>query len=205
MGLDKGDEMIRQRLILKLRNVFFSKVVPEAPTEEQLKSWFEQHRARYDMPARYDFEQFLVGDAEGPDVAEDLARQLGGDEPGDVWQDKLRRYTQRPLSNLEMVFGEEHASLLVSSSDDRWLPVRSPAGWHLARITGSDPAEPADLVAIRSRVLEDYKADAVQQQLVKGMQAVAQSYDIRIDLSTPPEQWDEQRIEDIRLAMEELP
>jgi len=69
MGLGEGDEMIRQRLILKLRNVLFNRVVTEAPTEEVLRAWFEDNRAKYDRPETFDIEQFQVGDSNAKEEA----------------------------------------------------------------------------------------------------------------------------------------
>ena len=206
MELDKGDEMIRQRLILKLRNVFFNRVVPEAPDQGTLEAWFEANRGRYDKPAAFDFEQFLVGN-ETDDTSEaearTLAASLGRAAPGPEWSGRLRRYFRRPLDNLAGVFGSEHAEQLVQA-DGRWVAVASPAGWHAARITGRHAAQPARLDDMRTRVVEDYKADKVQEQLVEGMQAIARRYDIRIQLRTPPEAWDAEHIEDMRLAMERV-
>lgn len=50
LGLDKGDEMIRERLILKMRMVVFNNIVVDSPAEDELPQWFEANRSRYDVP-----------------------------------------------------------------------------------------------------------------------------------------------------------
>ncbi|MEL7450013.1 MAG: peptidylprolyl isomerase [Pseudomonadota bacterium] len=202
MELDKGDEMIRQRLILKLRNVLFNKVVMDTPTEEKLVEWFEANRVRYDKPAKYDFEQFKVADADGEAIAVDLAAELGEAPPTGEWENRLRRYAGRPAMNLQGAFGEDDAAALIGREDNAWQPVTSPAGWHLARVTARYPGVPADMATVRTRVVEDYKAAATQQELAQSLGAIAQRYDIRLELTAPPEEWDEERLEQLRVAME---
>lgn len=202
MGLDKGDEMIRQRLILKLRNVLFNRLITEAPTEQGLREWFEQNRARYDRPDTFDFEQFKIGNNEAAaQTAAEVAAKLGEGEPGETWQAQLRRYQKRPLDNIAMVFGEADADRLTQSSNAQWYAVQSPAGWHVARVTARHPGKTADFEQIRSRVGEDWKSQAMQAELATALHDIAQRYDVRIELSEPPENWDSQRIEEARLAM----
>jgi hypothetical protein len=135
MGLDKGDDMIRQRLILKLRNVLFNRVVTQAPIEEVLRAWFEDNRAKYDKPEAFDFEQSPVSGPNAEAQARALAAEQGSAEPPDEWQSKRRRYSKRPLSNLVDAFGQEDAARLLQGQDNEWVPVSSRTGWHLSRIT----------------------------------------------------------------------
>ncbi|MEE4379601.1 MAG: peptidylprolyl isomerase [Candidatus Competibacteraceae bacterium] len=202
MGLDKGDEMIRQRLILKLRNVLFNRVVVSPPTEQKLLAWFEKNRAVYDQPDVYDFEQFKVGDLEASAQATELAAVLANNPPSSEWQSEIRRYQKRPANNIELLLGKADASALINSPDGQWVPVQSPVGWHLARITARYPGKPADFDQIRSKVGEDWKAQTMQAELAEALRGIAARYDIRIELSTPPEGWDSQKIEAVRLTME---
>lgn len=199
MGLDKGDEMIRQRLILKLRNVLFNRLSAPSVTEAELMAWFEKNRVRYDQPTSYDFVQFKVGGPEATETAEQLSRRLGTDEPGSEWQDQIRHYESRPTKNLELIFGVEDAAALIADQSDHWHAVSSPAGWHLARITKRIPGEKADFTAIRSQVGEDWKTEASQIELANALKGIADRYDIRVEVTTLPEHWGSSRIE---VAME---
>ncbi|NJN45618.1 MAG: hypothetical protein HC808_03015 [Candidatus Competibacteraceae bacterium] len=203
MGLDKGDEMIRQRLILKLRNVLFNRVVIGPPTEQKLLAWFEKNRAAYDRPDAYDFEQFKVGGPEASAQASELAAALAANPTSTEWQSKTRRYQKRPAENLEFLFGKTDAAALINSPENQWTPVRSAAGWHFGsnQLRGIR-AKPAIFDTIRSQVGEDWKAQAMQAELAEALRGIAARYDIRIELNTPPEGWDLQQIEAVRLAME---
>jgi hypothetical protein len=201
MGLDKGDEMIRQRLVLKLRNVLFNRLSEPAITETELLNWFEENRDRYDRPATFDVEQFLVGGPEAAETAEALSQSLGSNLPGPDWENEIRYYDGRPESNLALMFGEEDAAKLVSDVSERWISVDSPAGWHLARITKRYPGAPADFEALRTRVGEDWKDQTSRAELAAALRDIADRYDIQVQLSAPPDEWDAERVESAELAM----
>lgn len=201
MGLDDGDEMIRQRLVLKLRNVLFNRLVADAPDEDALRDWFEANRTRYDVPPSFDFEQFRVGGEEARNQAEALAAKLGTGSPGPAWQDAVRQYPRRPAGNLAVIFGEEDTARLTGAGVGEWVAVSSPAGWHLARVTRRVDGRAAEFDAIRGQVGEDWKAATQEQQLARVLRDIADDYDIRIELSAPPADWDSERFEQARLAM----
>jgi hypothetical protein len=201
MGLDDGDEMIRQRLILKLRNVLFNRLVADAPDEDALRAWFETNRARYDIPESFDFEQFRVGGEDARVAAEALAAELGTGAAGPAWQDAVREYARRPAGNLAVIFGEDDTARLTAAAVGEWVAVSSPAGWHLARVTQRLEGRAADFDAIRGQVGEDWKAATQEQQLARVLRDIADDYDIRIELSAPPADWDGERFEQARLAM----
>jgi hypothetical protein len=175
--------------------------VTQAPPPEALEAWFEANRTRYDKPETFDFEQFQVADVDGAAEAVSLAAELGSGAPTPAWEGKRRKYYKRPAANLEAVFGTEDARRMIDSPNDRWLPVSSPAGWHLSRVIARHPGERAELTAMRNRVLEDWKADAIQTELAQSLQAIARGYDIRLELSAPPEAWDDEQVEAVRLAL----
>jgi hypothetical protein len=60
----------------------------------------------------------------------------------------------------------------------------------------------ADFETLRGQVGEDWKAQAQERQLARVLRDIADDYDIRIELSAPPEDWDSTRFEQARLAME---
>src|ERR1700692_3430277 len=49
LGVDKGDDMIRDRIAFKLQVLLFDQVKLEKPTEEQLRAFFETVRKRFDQ------------------------------------------------------------------------------------------------------------------------------------------------------------
>ncbi|MFX6728609.1 hypothetical protein ABTH13_19885, partial [Acinetobacter baumannii] len=55
LGVDKGDDMIRDRIAFKLQVLVFDQVKLDPPTEEQLRAYFDKTRARYDQPEKVSF------------------------------------------------------------------------------------------------------------------------------------------------------
>ncbi len=200
MELDKGDDMIRQRLILKFRNVLFNKVVTEEPSEQKLRDWFAAHRQNYDKPEKVDFEQFRLTDQFDKQQAHELAVQLGNTDAPPLGFSHIRRYRQRPKHNIESAFGSDDAMRLWQSPVNQWVAVTSPSGWHLSRITSRFPGQAVDYDAVRKHVLEDWKAQTMQSELGETLSNIASNYDIRIKLAKTAIDVDPQDIIEQRLA-----
>lgn len=183
MGLDKGDDMVRNRLILKIRNVLFGNVLPEEPTEADLRDWLEQNRVRFDTPERFDFEQFAL-EAHGDETsARALAVSLGSDAPPVEVARKLRRYEARPGNNVTAMFGEDALAAMTSAPVGQWTPVQSDRYWHVARITKTLPPESADFETLRNLLAREWKKFSYDMQLADQTSAIASRYSITVDLN----------------------
>lgn len=182
MGLDKGDEMIRNRVILKIRNILFNNLVTELPPDDELEAWFEANRIAYDRPDLYHFEQFLVenGDA---DSAAALAAELRDAPHPEAYDSMFRRYPHRPATNLISVFGEYGGARLLSAPIGDWVAVESEYGWHLARITERLPGEPAVFADIRHAVARDWLGVHEQRDLSDALAAIVEDYDFRYEVT----------------------
>lgn len=182
MGLDKGDDMIRNRVILKIRNILFNNVVTELPPEDQLEAWFEDNRIAYDRPDLYDFEQFLIADADAA-AAQALAAELDDAPHPPDYETAFRRYPHRPGSNLVSVFGEDGGQRLLDAELEHWVPVQSTYGWHLARVTRHVPGEPAVFEEVRHAVAKDWLAIHEQKDLSDALAAIVEDYDFRYQVT----------------------
>src|SRR3954471_4391705 len=60
LGLDRGDNSIRERIIFKSLSMIEAGIKAPPIDEAKLRAWFEARRAKYDEPARYDFEEAIV-------------------------------------------------------------------------------------------------------------------------------------------------
>src|SRR5262249_10300986 len=61
LGVDKGDPGIRERVIFKALSVVDSGLKPPQADPKVLREYFEKNRVKYDEPARYDFEEAVLG------------------------------------------------------------------------------------------------------------------------------------------------
>lgn len=182
MGLDKGDEMIRNRVILKIRNILFNNLVTEAPSDDELEAWFEANRIAYDRPDLYDFEQFLVEGGNAETVSA-MAVELGDAAHPETYESTFRRYPHRPGGNLLSVFGEEGGQRLLDAAIGQWVAVESVYGWHLARVTKYAPGEPAVFKDVKHSVARDWLSIHEQRDLSDALGAIVEDYDFRYEVT----------------------
>lgn len=93
LGLDRSDGLIRDRVISLVRAVTLNAVSPDAPSEGELRDYFQKNRERFVRPRRYDLEHFIIGrDEPGAQaIAETLLGKLGsGREARDVGRRMMR-------------------------------------------------------------------------------------------------------------------
>ena len=83
LQVDKGDTAIRERVIFKALSVIDSNVKLPPIDEPALRAWFEEHRARYDQPARFDFQEAVAGDTTEAAVRA-LVETLNSDAGGET-------------------------------------------------------------------------------------------------------------------------
>src|SRR5262245_62713867 len=87
--------------------------------DAKLRAWFRDNHARYDEPARFDFEEaVLAGNASDGEVRAFVA-DLNAGTPGDA-KAGLRVFTGRPHANLEQAYGAEFAAALEKLTPGRW-------------------------------------------------------------------------------------
>lgn len=182
MGLDRGDEMIRQRLILKLRDILFGNITVTAPDEPSLEAWFQENRSAYDRPDLYDFEQFLIGNDAAAAAA--LAADLGTADVPDDYASSYRRYPRRPAANLSAVFGDDGGKRLLAAERTNWVAVESDYGWHLARITGVLAGQAAVFDNIRGTVAQDWQDQERKKELAAALGAIVDQYQVSYDIET---------------------
>ncbi|MBE2293452.1 MAG: peptidyl-prolyl cis-trans isomerase, partial [Phycisphaerales bacterium] len=60
LGVDKGDTAIRERVIFKALSIVNANLKLPPVSDQILREWFEQNRAKYDESARYDFQEAVL-------------------------------------------------------------------------------------------------------------------------------------------------
>lgn len=181
MQVDKGDDAIRERVIFKALSIVDANVRLPEPDEATLREYFESHRAKYDEPARFDFQEaVLTGDADESAVRAFVAR-LNGGTAGDA-NAGLRVFKGRPLANLAQAYGDAFAEELGRGPAGEWRALRSRDGWRAVRLTGSAAARPADFAVLVPVVLQDWKDVEGARQRSEAVHALAKKYRIVHDV-----------------------
>jgi len=179
-GLDKGDEMIRERIMQKMRLLVFGNVTVKDPTEAELRQWFETRRGGYDIPDVVSFFEVPVGG--GPDAeaeAKSILRQIeAGDEPEEI---RLRAhvFANRPRNTLEGAFGKPFVEQLTALPIGQWRALQSQAGWHIVRFDSITPGRPVELHEIEAQLISDWKDEHSRALGTAAIRAMGKSYVIR--------------------------
>jgi hypothetical protein len=163
LQLDKGDDAIRERVIFKQLSVIDANTKLPPYDEAVLRKWFEENRAKYDEPARYDFQEaVLVGDR-SENAVRAFVSSLNAGSPGDAKAD-LRVFTKRPRGNLVQSYGEGFAKELDA-----------------IRLESIAKPVPADFDSLRGVVLHDWTDATLQEQRSAAVRALAKKYTIKVE------------------------
>ena len=179
LGLDKGDEAIRERVIFKALSVVDAGVKLPAVDDGILRAWFDKNRARYDQPARFDFEEALLRGDRSESAARAFAAALNTGAPGEVEAD-LRVFSNRPHANIVQSYGAEFAGALEAAPPGEWRVLQSKDGARVMRLKAVTGAKPAHFEDLRGVVLQDWTDATAADQRSAAVRALARKYTIQV-------------------------
>jgi PPIC-type PPIASE domain len=183
LQLDKGDTAIRERVIFKALSVVDGGTKLPPVTDQVLRDWFEKRRVKYDEPARFDFQEAVLGDESGEAAVRAFVDLLNNGAPGDT-KAGLRVFKGRPHSNLVQSYGEGFAKALEGATPGQWQALQSRDGWRAVRLDGATPSRPGSFETLRGVVLQDWTDATLAEQRSAAVNALAKKYAIRIEAPT---------------------
>lgn len=178
LGVDRGDDMIRDRIAYKLQLLIFDQVQLPPATEERLQAWFADNHARFDEPERVGF--YLTpptNEAEATRWLEDIASGRESDE----LRDKTRAILARPVDSLAGAFGEKFRDALLALPQGTWAKLESKEGWHVVRLDSRRPGEPAAFEKVRDEVLRLWRVDETRARAWEAVNRLKASYTVRME------------------------
>ena len=167
LGLDRGDLVVRRRLIQKMDLLLENTEQVPPPTEAELQAYLAAHAARYASPPRVSFTHVFVstqraGDRAGSE-AEALRTQLeSGADPATLGDPFLRgrEFRLHAQGELAGIFGAPFAGEAMALPEGTWsTPLRSTFGLHLVRVTEKRAGTAPDLAAVREQVEREWRAE----------------------------------------------
>jgi peptidyl-prolyl cis-trans isomerase C len=169
LGLDTNDEIVDRRIAQKFEFIQQDLGVPDDPTPDAEKRWYDAHKLDYLTPAQVAFTQIYFSiDNDSENAARDRALRalaslreshesrapaLGDPFPGPTDSGALTP------DQADRVFGEsEFTRALFKLPVGRWSgPFRSGYGWHLVYVTNFVPPRLPPLAEVRDRVAQDWR------------------------------------------------
>lgn len=170
-GLDRGDPIVRRRLVQKMEFLLEGTVQVPEPTEAELREHLEQHPDDFRRPPRVGFTHVFFSRDRRDDPEAEARRVLRAlqdanppperaPERGDPFllgADQAPRAVER----LGDTFGRAFADAIAELPEGRWRgPIESAQGWHLVRVTERTPGGLPSFDQVRDRV----RAAVLQQR-----------------------------------------
>ena len=175
LQVDKGDTAIRERVIFKALSVVDANVKLPPVDDQVLRAWFESHRAKYDDPARYDFQEAVLAGDNSESGVRAFVLALNAGTPGDA-KAGLRVFKGRPHANLAQSYGAEFAQALEGAAPGEWRALSAKDGWHAVRLDAITPPRRASFETLRNVVRQDWTDATMSEQRSAAVKALARQY-----------------------------
>ena len=177
MQVDRGDPAIRDRVIFKALSVVDANTTALKPDDQVLRPWFEAHRAKYDEPPRFDFQEAVLSGENSEEAVRGFVAMLNSGKQGDT-NAGLRVFKGRPLANLDLSYGPEFAKALATATPQEWRAYKTKEGWRAIRLEAMTPGKPAVFESVRAPVFQDWNDATLSQQRSDAVAQMAKKYKI---------------------------
>ncbi len=193
LGLDRGDIIVRRRMIQKMELLADEEGSWEGePADDtQLVEYLQQHADRYALPARVSFEHVFVRGEENARIderalalREQLTHGASAASLGDPFLHG-REFTLLAREQVAGIFGDDFTNSLFALAHDGWSPpIASAYGLHLVRVTQRQAGAPPALSEVRARVEQDRREEKEEQARRVQIEQLRGRYRVRIDGDT---------------------
>jgi hypothetical protein len=180
LGLDKGDPVIRDRVIFKALSLVSADLKLPPVDEKVLREWFEKNRAKYDEPARFDFQEAVLSGERSETTVKALVDKLNTAVPGDI-EAGLRVFKGRPRANIVQGYGETFASAIATAPVGKWVALLTNDGWRAVQLNAANPGVPAQFEPLRGVVQQDWTDATMAQQRSDAVAVLAKKYNIKVE------------------------
>ncbi|MEZ4309395.1 MAG: peptidylprolyl isomerase [Polyangiaceae bacterium] len=185
LGLDRGDLIVRRRLVQKMELLARAQV--REPDDAELAAHLAANPDRYRSADRVSLTHVFVSRDRHGDGARAIATGLldslrAGGEPDKLGDPFVAgaSFARRSRADLTATFGAAFAGAVLSLPPGEWSgPVESTYGFHLVRVSARDGGRAPELAEVRARVREDLLSDrresAVREEIgrLRGKYAIA--------------------------------
>jgi hypothetical protein len=176
LGVDRGDDMIRDRIAFKMQLLIFDQVRVPEPTEAQLRAWFADNHARFD-------EQELVGFYLTPPTDQATAQRRLDDILQQHESEELRNQTRailgRPVESLAASFGEGFRDALLAMPEGQWNLLQSKDGWHVVRLDSRRPGTLASFESVQDEAAKIWHTEETRNRAWEAVKRLKASYQVR--------------------------
>jgi hypothetical protein len=178
LGVDRGDDMIRDRIAFKLQLLIFDQVRVAQPTEEQLRAWFAGNHERFDEPEQVGFYMTPAADeATARRQLEDIAAQRESEE----LRNQTRAILGRPVASLPASFGDSFRDALLAMPEGQWKVAQSKEGWHVVRLDSRHPGVLARFEDVQEEAAKIWYTEETRKQAWEAVSRLKANYKVQYE------------------------
>ncbi len=184
LQVDRGDTGIRERVIFKALSVVDANTKLPAVDDKILHTWFEKNRAKYDQPARFDFQEAALAGDNSEATVRAFVAELNAGTPGDA-RAGLRVFKGRPHDNIVQSYGAEFAKALEALPPGEWRALSTREGWRAMRLEAISASAPAHFETLRGVILQDWTDATMAEQRTAAVRALTKKYSVKFESAKP--------------------
>jgi hypothetical protein len=193
MGLDNGDAVIERRLAQRLQLLAQNLISPEEPSEDELRTWFEENEKKFTQPDLYSLLQlYFSPDKRGAATAEDAKAALAVLESFEEIPENFESYGDRLLpqsyyadqteAGLSRVFGQDFVDQVIKLEPGAWRgPVMSGYGVHLVYITEVTRASAPEFSEFMEQAKDVWTAEKGRELSERFIENLIEGYEITVE------------------------
>jgi len=178
LGVDRGDDMIRDRVAFKLQLLIFDQIRLPRPTEDQLRAWFADNHERFDEQERVGF--YLTPPTDEMTAQRQLV-DIEGQHESEELQKQTRAILGRPVASLAASFGEKFRDALLALPLGQWKILQSKDGWHVVRLDSRRAGVLASLDNVRDEAVRIWLTDETRKRAWEAVSRLKASYSVRYE------------------------
>lgn len=171
-GFDKDDMIVRRAMQRKMEFLGEAQVAQEAPTDEEIQSYFALRQERYRVPAVLSFAQLYFNiDKQGEQTEAEALQILAELQKLPPKPEMLREmgdasllqnhYAEQTEQQISSAFGEDFRQAVLQLEPETWQgPIQSGYGLHLVYVFSRQDSYIPEWQAIKMLLLDDMAREA---------------------------------------------
>jgi hypothetical protein len=179
LGMDRGDQAMKDRVIFKVLTATQSGLALPKIDEEGLRKWFESRRDQYDLPARFSFEEAVLAASDTtPEKLNKFVTALNGQKAPEL-EASLRIFKDRPRPTLDQSYGAAFTDALTKQTIGTWAVLQSQEGYRAISLTALTPGREVSYDEMKERVYTEWKEFTSSQLTKNAIREIGKKYRIR--------------------------
>jgi hypothetical protein len=179
LGMDRGDQAMKDRVIFKVLTATQSGLALPKIDEAGLREWFESRRDQYDLPVRVSFEEAVLSASDStPEKLKKFVTALNNQQAPEL-EGSLRIFKDRPRPTLDQSYGTAFADALEKQTMGTWVVLESKEGYRAIRLTALTPGRAVSYDEMRDRVYTEWKEFTSSQLTKNAIREIAKKYRVR--------------------------